>query len=91
VQRLRMGKEPLHQSAEWRVLSQLAGRLGTPFSYRNPAAVMNEIAERVPQYAGMTYGRIGGSGLQWPVVEATGSHVLYADGAQRWQFMAVEG
>lgn len=91
VQRLRPGRALLDTLPEWRVLADLASALGSPFSYRNPSAVMAEIAERVPVYSGITYGRIGGKGIQWPVRDAAGSPMLYGDSDNIWAFLRAGG
>ena len=43
---------------------------------------VEEIAQLVPFYAGITYGRLGDKGLQWPCLSADdpGSKYLYGDG-----------
>ncbi len=91
VQRLRPGRTLYGVRQEWLVLSQIASALGHPFPYRKPAEVWAEISERVPRYAGMTYGRLGSKGLQWPVQDVAGTPVLYTDPEQRWQFVGTGG
>jgi NADH-quinone oxidoreductase chain G len=65
----------------WQVVSDLANRLGGRFYYGSAAEVMVEIAATVPIYAGVTYGRVGAKGLQWPVPDRkhAGTPFLYVE------------
>ena len=57
VQRVRKAIEPLHQSKpDWMIASQLASALGsnTPFA-ASASAILRELGERVPPYAGLRY------------------------------------
>ncbi|HEY8744510.1 MAG TPA: molybdopterin-dependent oxidoreductase, partial [Chloroflexota bacterium] len=65
----------------WQVISDLANRLGGRFYYGSAAEVMVEIAATVPMYAGVTYGRVGARGLQWPVPDRqhAGTPFLYVE------------
>jgi NADH-quinone oxidoreductase subunit G len=57
VQRVRQSIPPVYQAkADWIITAQLAAELGMDFGFEMSAsAVFNEIAERVPAYAGMRY------------------------------------
>jgi NADH-quinone oxidoreductase subunit G len=57
VQRVRQSIPPVSQSkADWMITAQLAAELGMDFGFAMSAsAVFNEIAERVPAYAGLRY------------------------------------
>jgi formate dehydrogenase alpha subunit len=67
VQRLRQAVEPFADSRpDWRILTDLAQRLGAPWAYQDPAEVFDELAAVTPQYAGMSYRRLEAGGLQWP-------------------------
>jgi NADH-quinone oxidoreductase subunit G len=44
--------------ADWQIVQALARALGARWNYQSAAQVMNEIAQRVPLYAGMTYDRL---------------------------------
>ena len=65
----------------WQIVSDLANRLGGRFYYGSAAEVMVEIAATVPIYAGVTYGRVGAKGLQWPVPDRrhAGTPFLYGE------------
>ena len=52
--------------ADWRILADVAGRLGYTMSYHSSTEIMREISELTPIYGGMTHERLQGSGLQWP-------------------------
>jgi NADH dehydrogenase/NADH:ubiquinone oxidoreductase subunit G len=57
VQRVRQAIPPVSQSkADWMITAQLASELGMDFGFEMSAsAVFNEIAERIPAYAGLRY------------------------------------
>src|ERR1043166_5527336 len=57
VQRVRQSIPPVNQSkADWMITAQLAAELGMNFGFEMSAsAVFNEIAERIPAYAGLRY------------------------------------
>lgn len=57
VQRVRQSIPPVNQSkADWMITAQLATELGMDFGFEMSAsAVFNEIAERIPAYAGLRY------------------------------------
>jgi len=50
---------------DWKILCDLSAEMGYPMTYSGPAEVMDEIASLVPLYAGMTYPRLEGDGIQW--------------------------
>ena len=52
------------------IIQALSNALGYPMNYASPAQVMEEINQLVPHYAGITYGRLGEKGLQWPCASA---------------------
>lgn len=52
---------------DWKIISELAARMGYPLGYRCAEEIFQEIADLTPSYGGMTYQRIEQSGgLQWP-------------------------
>jgi NADH-quinone oxidoreductase subunit G len=57
VQRVRQSITPVHQSrSDWMITDQLAREFGMEFGFgMSAAAVFNEIAARVPAYAGLRY------------------------------------
>jgi predicted molibdopterin-dependent oxidoreductase YjgC len=67
VQRVRKAVEPPGQAREdWRIICDLARRLGYEMSYPGAAEIQEEIAAVTPIYGGITYDRIEQIGLQWP-------------------------
>ena len=67
VQRLRRAILPVGESREdWRIISDVARRMGYPMAYDSAADVMEEIAGVTPIYGGVGYERLDGEGLQWP-------------------------
>jgi formate dehydrogenase alpha subunit len=66
VQRVRQAISPVGDSRpDWKILCDLSAEMGYPMTYSGPAEVMDEIASLVPLYAGMTYPRLEGDGIQW--------------------------
>src|SRR5438105_6156752 len=49
------------------ILSDLSNRLGLPTTFATAEAVMAEIAAVTPSWKGVTYARLEGAGLQYPV------------------------
>ncbi len=71
---------------DWRIICSLAGRLGYDMSYEKPEAIFDEMAALTPkQYGGMSYERLGITGLQWPCPHADhpGTPVLHQDSFSR--------
>ncbi len=63
------------------VYTELARRLGQDWPERASQAVWDEeIAEIVPQVAGIRYDRLAGDGLQWPVTAASENGTPRLDG-----------
>jgi formate dehydrogenase major subunit len=63
------------------ILIELSERLGLPTRFRTAEDVMNEIVQVTPSWAGATYPRLEGRGLQYPVPtrEHPGTDFLFAD------------
>ncbi len=58
----------------------ISAALGHELPYDGPEDVMREISETTPEFAGVTYERLGRNGLQWPVAaDGTDSPILYTD------------
>jgi formate dehydrogenase alpha subunit len=67
VQRVRKAVEPPGQARDdWRIICDIARRMGYAMDYPDASAVQDEIASVTPIYGGITYDRIEGLGLQWP-------------------------
>ncbi|MGE5263065.1 MAG: formate dehydrogenase subunit alpha [Acidobacteriota bacterium] len=76
VQRVRKVFEPFGDSrADWQIVCNMAmrlnkklGRTSTVYwDFCDPEEILEEIGRLVPGYAGISYDRLEGDGLQWPV------------------------
>ncbi len=86
VQRVRKAVDaPGEARADWEIICDLAGRMGTPMEYESPEAVFEEIRSMTPAYAGITYARLDIAGLQWPCpdTEHPGTPFLHQTGFPR--------
>src|SRR6266516_6474616 len=63
------------------ILVELSNRLGLKTAFETAADVMAEIARVTPSWAGVTYPRLEGAGLQYPVptTDHPGTAFLFAD------------
>jgi len=80
VQRLYEVFEPLEGSRpDWRIIQDIANRLGAKWQYQHPSEIYREIASLTPLFAGVTYERLEGfKSLQWPVAkDGTDQPLLY--------------
>ncbi len=67
VQKLNKAIEPPGEARpDWQIVSDLAGKMGSPFDYGSTGEIMEEIASLVPIYGGIHHDRLNGYGLQWP-------------------------
>ncbi len=83
IQRSYQVLEPLGDSRpDWRILTDLAARMGHDWGYTHPAEIMAECARIAPMFAGVSYARLEGWKSQlWPVsADGTDSPLLYTDG-----------
>jgi formate dehydrogenase alpha subunit len=82
VQRVRKAVEPPGEArADWRIICDIAGRMGHPMPYADSREIMEEIRRVTPSYAGISYERIERQGLHWPCpnVEHPGTPILHRD------------
>jgi predicted molibdopterin-dependent oxidoreductase YjgC len=82
IQRVRAVLAPVGQSrADDEIIRAIARRLGYTMPYRHAAEIMDEIAQAVPAYAGVSYLRLERGALPWPVPdgEHPGTPVLHAE------------
>jgi NADH-quinone oxidoreductase subunit G len=56
--------------AGWRVLAELAERIGHPLGVLTAGEATAQLADAVPFYAGVTLDEIGGRGVNWQAREA---------------------
>lgn len=83
IQRFYEVLPPLDDSRpDWRILTDLAARMGHDWGYTHPSQIMQECASISPLFAGVTYERLEGwKSLSWPVAtDGTDSPLLYSDG-----------
>ncbi len=67
IQRVRRAAAPPGEAREdWRIICELASRMGYRMEYADAAAAQQEIADLTPIYGGITYDRLTDVGLQWP-------------------------
>ncbi len=67
VSRVRQAVEPLGEARQdWQIIQDIASRFGYPMSYGGPEEIFDEMARLTPSYAGISYDRLEGDGLQWP-------------------------
>jgi len=86
VHRIRKAIEPLYDSKpDWAIISEIARRMEYMMDYSSPEEIMHEIAELTPSYGGISYARLGASGLQWPCPnpDHPGTRFLHKDSFPR--------
>ena len=67
VQRVRKALDsPGEAREDWKIISELSGRLGYPMPYANSEAIMAEIGQVTPSYCGINYDRLKRDGIHWP-------------------------
>lgn len=67
VSRVRQAVQPLGEARQdWQIIQDISTRCGYPMSYENPEQIFEELASLTPSYAGITYARLEGDGIQWP-------------------------
>jgi NADH-quinone oxidoreductase subunit G len=70
VQRIRRAFPPFKNCREdWRILLDLAGRLGLPFDWRGPEQVFGELAKACRSFEGLSYETIGAQGVDIAAVK----------------------
>jgi formate dehydrogenase major subunit len=82
ISRVRKVMPPKAGLADWEVTVKLAQALGYPMEYKNPEAIMVEIAELTPTFKGVTYKKLDELGsIQWPCNDAApdGTPTMHID------------
>jgi formate dehydrogenase alpha subunit len=82
VQRVRKAVDaPGEAWDDWKIIGEIASRMGYPMTYADPEAIFEEIRRVTPSYAGITYARIEREGLHWPCLnpEHPGTPVLHRE------------
>ncbi|MBI9106002.1 MAG: formate dehydrogenase subunit alpha [Spirochaetales bacterium] len=86
VQRVRKAVEPPGEALEdWRIIGNLAEKMGYSMNYRSAEEIQEEICRLTPSYAGITYPRLEKTGLQWPCPDVShgGTQYLHKDSFAR--------
>ena len=73
--------QPGEAREDWKITCGIATRMGYEMNYENSEAIMKEIAQVTPSYAGITYDRIQHEGIHWPCPneEHPGTPILHID------------
>jgi formate dehydrogenase major subunit len=82
IQRVRKVVDPPEGILQdWQVVVEVAARMRYPMRYKDPSEIMDEIARLAPPFAGVSYARLEGPGLQWPVPTADhpGTALMHAE------------
>jgi predicted molibdopterin-dependent oxidoreductase YjgC len=71
IQRVRPAVRPPGKARpDWSIICDVAVAMGASWHYPEPTDVMDEIARVAPHlFGGVSYGRLGPDGLQWPCPE----------------------
>lgn len=66
---------------DWDVICLIARAMGYQMEYNSPSEIMDEIARLTPQFAGISFDRLEGDGLAWPVWDKNhpGTPILHKD------------
>jgi formate dehydrogenase alpha subunit len=66
---------------DWRIITELAKKMGVEMEYNNASEIMDEIASVTPIYHGISYDRLENVGLQWPCTDKKhkGTAVLHRE------------
>ncbi|HET7092371.1 MAG TPA: molybdopterin-dependent oxidoreductase, partial [Thermomicrobiales bacterium] len=73
VQRLRAAVAPMGEAKSGiEIVARLARRMGYRLENRHPSQIMNEIAQLIPGYGGITYARLERGGIVVPAGSAEG-------------------
>ena len=72
---------PGEASSDWKILCQIATKMGYPMDYDDADKIMDEIASLSPIYGGISFDRIDPLGLQWPCLDKNhpGTKFLHKD------------
>ena len=82
VQRFRKAADaPGESKLDWEIIKMIAEKMGygDKFKWETSEDVFNEMRKITPQYAGITYAKLEGDGIQWPcpTEESKGTAILH--------------
>ena len=86
INRVRRVMAPRNGLADWEVTQRLAQALGMDMDYRHPSAIMDEVAQVTPTFAGVSYALLEEKGsVQWPCNEnhPEGSPIMHVGAFMR--------
>jgi formate dehydrogenase major subunit len=67
AQRIRKALNPPGQAKEdWVIIQEIANAMGSDWKYQSAYDINEEIRQLTPSYGGITWERVGHTGLQWP-------------------------
>ncbi|MBA2565473.1 MAG: molybdopterin-dependent oxidoreductase, partial [Gemmatimonadetes bacterium] len=81
----RATRPPGDARVDWEITRDLANRMGAEWTYDSAEDVFAEIASLTPDYAGITYEKLGNAGVVWPcpTLDHPGTDVLFGEGFPR--------
>ncbi len=82
IQRVREVLPPPGEArTDWEAVCAVATAMGYPMAYAHPSEIMDEIARLTPPMRGVSYDRLEGEGLQWPVPDRAhpGTPILHTE------------
>lgn len=95
IQRIRKAIDPIGESKpDWKIISELATKMGYPMEHESAEKIMEEIARLTPIYGGVSYDRLEDSSLSWfcSSLDHPGTRSLHKDSFMggRGKFTKVE-
>jgi len=77
--------QPKGTKSDWKIMCLIANAMGYPIHYNHPSEIMDEIAQLTPEMAGVSFKRLEGDGLVWPVWDKNhpGTPILHKDTFKR--------
>ncbi len=82
IQRVRKVMAAVNGYEDWEITQKLSNALGYPMQYDHPSQIMNEIAQLIPTFAGVSYEKLDELGsVQWPCNDKApeGTPVMHID------------
>jgi formate dehydrogenase major subunit len=84
--RVQLGRKVLDPPGEaredWRIICDVAARIGLPMNYDSPAAIFDEFASLTANYATLSHANLGTTGKLWPCAHPDtedGAQILFGD------------
>jgi len=67
AQRIRKAiKAPGQAKEDWVIIQEIAKAMGSDWNYQSAHDIAEEVRQLTPSYGGITWERVGNTGLQWP-------------------------